>query len=68
MTVDEKYYLLNRDNLKQPIEMQLFEKWKTFDQFFFEFLKSVLNFKHFPKKDEPHSWCISGNIGSEIYG
>ena len=28
----------------------------------------MLNFKHFPKKDDPHSLGISGNTGSEKYG
>ena len=50
LTVDEKYYLLNRDNLTQPIQMQLSEKQKNFLNFFFAFLKSILNFKHLPKK------------------
>ena len=55
LTVDEKHYLLNRDNLTQPIQMQLSQKQKTFSEFFFAFLKSILNFKHLPKKDDPHS-------------
>ena len=55
LTVDEKNYLLNGDNLTKPIQMQLSEKQKTFSQFFFAFLKSILNFKHLPKKDDPHS-------------
>ena len=50
-----KHYLLNRDNLTQPIQMQLYQKQKTFSEFSFAFLKSILNFKHFPKKDDPHS-------------
>ena len=54
-TADEKHYLLNRDNLTQPIQMQLSQKQKTFSEFFFAFLKSILNFKHLPKKDDPHS-------------
>ena len=54
LTVDDKHYLLNRDNLTQPIQMQLSEKQKTFSQFFFAFLKSILNIKHLPKKDHPH--------------
>ena len=55
LTVDEKHYLLSRDNLTQRIYLQLSEKQKTFcDFFFFVFLKSILNFKHFPKKDDPH--------------
>ena len=35
---------------------------KIFFGFFFAFFKSILNFKHFPEKDDPHFWCISGNI------
>ena len=35
--------------------MQLSQKQEIFSQFFFEFLKSILNFEHFPKKEEPHS-------------
>ena len=54
-TVNDKHYLLNRDNLTQPIHMQLSEKQKTFSEFFFAVLKSILNFKHFPKKDDPRS-------------
>ena len=48
--------------------MQLSQKQKTFSEFFFAFLKSILNFKHLPKKDDPHSCYISGNTGSEKYG
>ena len=50
LTADDKHYLLNRDNLTQPIQMQLSQKQKTFSQFFFAFLKSILNYKHFTKK------------------
>ena len=35
--------------------MKLSEKQEIFSQSFFEFLKSTLNFEHFPKKEEPHS-------------
>ena len=55
LTVDEKHYVLNRDNLMQPIQIRLSKKEKTFLKFFLEFLKSILNFKHLPRKDEPHS-------------
>ena len=68
LTVDEKHYLLTRDNLTQTIEIQLSQKQKTFFEFFFEFLKFVLNFKRLPKKDDPHNSCISGNTASEKYG
>ena len=65
LTVNDEHYLLNRDNLPQPIEMQLSENQKTFSRFFFfAALKSILNFKHFPKKDDPRSSYISGNTGS----
>ena len=53
-----KDYLLNRDELTQPIEAQLSQKLKAFSEFLFASLKSMLNFKHLPKKDDPHSWCI----------
>ena len=55
LTVNDKHYLLNRDNLTQPIHMQLSEKQKTFSQFSFPFLKSLLSFKYFPKKDDLRS-------------
>ena len=48
----------------QTIQIQLSQKQKPF----FEFLKSILHFKNWPKQDDPHSLCISGNIGSEKYG
>ena len=56
---DEKYPLLNRDNLTIPIEMQLSQKQKTFYQFFAVFLKSRLNSTSLGKKDDPHRFCIS---------
>ena len=55
LTLDDKHYLLNRDNLTQRIQMQLSQKRKTFSEFFIAFSKSLLNFKHLPKKDDPHS-------------
>ena len=55
LTVNDKHYLLNRDNLTEPIQIQLSQKQKNFSEFFFEFLKSILNSKHLPKKDDPHS-------------
>ena len=56
LTADVKYSLFNRENLTQPIQMQLSRQEKTFSEFFCAFLKSNLNFKHFQKKtDDPHS-------------
>ena len=43
----------------QPIQMQVSRKQKTFSEFFSAFLKSSLNFEHFQKKDDSHSWGIS---------
>ena len=54
LAVYEKYPLLNRDNLTIPIQMQLYQKEKTFSQFFAAFMKSRLDFEHFGKKDDPH--------------
>ena len=68
LTVNDKHYMLKRDNLPQPIQMQLSQKQNTFSEFFFSFLKSSLNFKHFTKKDDPRNSSIFGNTGSEKYG
>ena len=54
-TADDKYSLINRDNLTLPIHMQLAQKQKTISQFFSKFLKCRLNFEHFEKKDDTHS-------------
>ena len=54
-TRDEMNSLFDRDNLKEPIKLQLTQKQKTFYQFFSEDLKSRLNFEHFPKEYDPHS-------------
>ena len=50
LSADGKYSLLNRDNLTQPIQMQVSRKQKTFSEFFSAFLKSNWNFEHFEKK------------------
>ena len=49
-TVDDKYSLLNRENLMQAIQMHLSEKPKTFVVFLCAFFKSKSNFEHFQKK------------------
>ena len=36
----------------QPNQMQLYQKQKTFSEFFLHF---ILNFKDFPKNDDPQS-------------
>ena len=47
LTAHGKYPLLNADNLRQPIQMQLSQKQKTFYQFVSSLLKARLNFEHF---------------------
>ena len=44
LTADDKHYLLNRDNLTQPIQMQLSQKPKTFSEFFFCIFKIYIRF------------------------
>ena len=50
MTADDKYSILNRDNLTQPIRMIIYQKQKAFSQFFPAFSKFTLNFENFQKK------------------
>ena len=59
LATDEKYPVLNRQNLTILIQMELSKKQITSSQFFASFLKSKLNFENFEKKDDPHSFCIS---------
>ena len=65
LTDDEKYSLLYRENLTQPIQILLSLKRKTFSQFFAAFLKYTLNFAHFQKKYDPRRRCISQITVSE---
>ena len=55
LTADDKYFLLNRDNLTQQNRTQLSQKQKAFSQFFLAFSKYTLNFADFEKRDDPHS-------------
>ena len=64
-TLTDKYFLLNRDNLTQPILIVLSQKPKIFSGFSASFLKFSLTFQHFPKKDEPDSRCLSEITDSE---
>ena len=54
-TADEKYSLLKRVNLTQPIQMQLSQKERIFTEFFSAIFKFILNFDHFQEKDDTHS-------------
>ena len=53
LTADEKYSLLNRDNLSQHFQMPLSQKRKIFSEFLFASFRFRLNFEHFPKKKWP---------------
>ena len=55
LPVNDKHYRLNRDNLTQPIQIQLPEKEENFSEFLFAFLKSTLNYKHLPKNNDPRN-------------
>ena len=65
LTDDDKYSLLYRDNLTEPIQILLSQKPKTFSQLSSKILKPTLNFAHFQKKNDPHSRCISQITVSE---
>ena len=48
---DDKYPVLSRDNLKEPIQMHLSEKQnKKISQMFCAFFQSKSNFEHFERK------------------
>ena len=66
LAADEKYPVLNTDNLTIPIQIQFSQKQKTFSQILAPFLKSRLNFKHFQLKDDPDRFCIFEVTDSEI--
>ena len=68
MTADDKYSLLKRYNLTQPIPTQLSQKQKAFFEFFLAFSKSTLNFEHLQKKDDLHNWNICYITHSEKRG
>ena len=68
MSAVDKCLLPNRDNLMQPIHMQLSEKLKTFSRFFPAFSKASLNFEHFQKKDDAHSLFICWATACEKRG
>ena len=68
MTADDKFFLLSRDNLRQPIPMLLSQKQKLFPEIVSAFLKSTLNFEDFRKNDDLYSWSISEITDSEKRG
>ena len=59
LTVHDKYFLCNGENLRQRTEIQLSKKLKTFSPFFTTFAKFTLNFQYFGNKDDSHQLFIS---------
>ena len=55
LTAHDNYSLLNGDKLRQPNQMQLSKKEKTFSELLSAFLKARVNIQHFFKKDDRHS-------------
>ena len=68
MSAVDKCSLPNRDNLMQPIHMQLYQKLKTFFRFFSAFSKSRLNSEYFQKTDDAHSLFLSEATACEKGG
>ena len=65
LAANENHPVLNRDNLKIPIQMQLSRKQTLFFPFSAALLKSSWNFERFEKKNDPHSFFISETTYSE---
>ena len=65
LPTDEKYPVLNRDNLTIPIQMQLSRKQKTFSEFFAAFLNSRLNLQILESKNHTHIFYIFEVTDSE---
>ena len=68
MSAVDKYSLPNRQYLTQQIQIKLTQKEKIFPWFFSAFSKSMLNFEHFPEKDDPHSVFISDSTACQKRG
>ena len=67
LTVDDKYFLLNRDSLKQPIPMQYLKSKNLFRNLLLHFWK-LDTFSTLSKEDQPHNLCISHATESEKLG
>ena len=66
LTPVEKYFLSDKENLRQPIQIKLSKKLKICSQFFMAFLKSTFNFEHLENKDESYSLRFSKNVDWKI--
>ena len=58
MTADDKYYVRNSENLREPTQIQLSKTLQTSSQHFPQLVKSASDSKHFGEKDDPRSVCI----------
>ena len=65
LTCDYKCSRQNLENLWQQVPRQMSRKAQTFSGFFVAFLKSMLNFEYFEKKDQSHSLSINEIINCE---
>ena len=64
----DKCSLRIRDNLMQPIHMELSQNLKTFSEFFVAFSKSRLNLEQFQKKDDAQTLFIAEPTACEQRG
>ena len=55
LAADHKYYLLNRGNFRQPMQMQLSQKQKLFSKSVSAFFKSILKFEYLQTEVDPDS-------------
>ena len=68
LTSNDTYSLPNSENFEQPIQMHISKKWIIFSEFFLPILKYISVFKHFERKDDPHSFSISENKDCKRHG
>ena len=54
LIVDEKHYLLNRDSLTQPIQMELYQKQKSFSEFIFWIFQIYIKFEPLAINNDRH--------------
>ena len=68
LTANDKYPVLDCENLCAPIKIQLSLKRRTFSDFFVPFLESTSNLKDFEQKDALHICFISEITDCEKLG
>ena len=65
LSADDKYSLLNRENLTQPIQIQFSQKEIIFSLIFLCICEIYIKFWTFSKiKDDTDSWCILRKYGN----